>query len=105
MDRLSDRVCDMVEDALTRLLAFGEQVDAIEFQLTIMPNQLGQPMTVGLIHLALKGPIIGQALRNTDVIPDLQMLDRQDAIDESVRRCLDMLRGMRAQVLAGSNGH
>lgn len=101
MNRLSDQVCDMVADALTRM-AFGEQVDGIEFSLTLLPTP-GGLAPAGLVHVAIKGPVIGSVLRNISVLVDLSALTQQ-VIDETVHQSLEVLRSQRASILTAANG-
>lgn len=104
MDRLSDQVCDKVTDALMRMLAFGEQVESIEFSLTVVPTPNGL-VPVGVVYVAVKGPLLGSVLQNTDVVLDLSVLATQQGIDVSVRQSLDAIRSQKAAILAQANGH
>lgn len=104
MERLSDQVCEKVADALTRMLAFGELVESIEFSLTVVPTPNGL-IPVGVVYVALKGPLVGSVLQNTDVVLDLSVLASQQGIDQSVRQSLDSIRAQKAAILAGVNGH
>lgn len=103
-DRLSDLVLDMVDDALARTLALGEAVHCVEFQLAMMPSPQGMQM-VGMLYVSLKGPVLGQTLGNTDLIPDLGFLSSQQFIDARVRACLEAIRAQKSQLLAVGNGH
>lgn len=102
-DRLSDRVCDKISDALIRTLALGEQVETIDFALAVLPTPQGL-VTVALVYVAIKSPILGESIANTDVIVDLGQLT-QAGIDNSVRTCLDAIRSRRAALLVPTNGH
>lgn len=104
MDRLSDQVCDKVDDALTRMLAFGEQVDSIEFAMALLPTTNGI-MPVGIVYVGIKGPVLGTVLFNADVVLDLSLLASQDQVDGCVRQSLDQIRSRKAAILANSNGH
>ncbi len=97
-DRLTDKVLDKVEAALTRMLALGEVVDSIDFQLSAMPTQNGVTI-IGLVYISLKGPVFGQSMSNIDAIFDLTVLSSQAAIDTSVRASLDSIRARKSQVL------
>lgn len=99
MDRLSDQVCDKIEDALVRMLAFGEQVDSIDFTLAALPTPDGL-MAVGILWVALKGPVLGTVLSNVDVIVDLSLTSTKEGIDASVRTSLESIRSRKAAILA-----
>lgn len=96
--RLRERTLEMVEDALVRTLAFGETVDAIDFALTVAPTPQGMAI-VGMLHVSLKGPVLGTTLGNVDMCPDLGALSSQEFIDDRVRICLEAVRQQRAQQL------
>lgn len=101
---LRERTLAMVDDALERILAFGEIVDCTEFQLVLMPGPQGLTF-VGMIHVSLKGPVLGTTIGNFDLVTDLGLLTSQEFIDDRVRTSLESIRTQKAQTLAPTNGH
>lgn len=101
---LRERTLEMVDDALGRCLAVNEIVDCTEFALALMPGPQGF-VIVGILHVALKGPVLGTTIGNFDVLGDFGPISSQAFIDARVRACLESIRAQKAQILAGANGH
>lgn len=104
MTTLRERTLEMVGDALTRCLGYGEELDCYDFGLVMLMGTQG-PFLGGVIHISLKGVLVGTTMGNTDVIPDVGALSSQQFIDGSVRGSLEAIRKRRAALLVEANGH
>lgn len=103
MPHLRERTLEMVDDALTRILAFGDIIDYAEFTLTLFPGPQGM-VPVGMLSIALKGPVLGSTIANNDLWTDLSLLNSQEFVDDRVRVCLGTIRSQRSEMLAAGNG-
>lgn len=99
MNRLSENVCDMIEDALSRLLSVNEVIEDVDFNLCLAPTP-GGLVTVGLVHIGMKGMLLGSIMRHTN-ITDLGDLTNQTQVDTIVRSMLEIIRVNRAKQLNG----
>lgn len=103
-EHLRERTLEMVDDATMRCLAYGETVDCTDCVIALVPTEKGM-MLGAIIHVSLKGPILGKTVGNSELVPDVGLLAHQKNIDNFVRSCLEQIRKTITDTLAEVNGH
>jgi hypothetical protein len=101
--RLTETLAPMVHAAVTTH-AMGDQV-TWDLSAALVPTQQGVAYQL-LLFLEIPSAVIGMTEQNITIMPATTQ-HTQEAITETVRKTLEMLRGRRSEALAhpAGNGH